>query len=397
MKTLAPRLTRLMLLGMGLVFALPAQAQNEAVLQQLGQLYERLAKPGVVPAPDAVQKADSQLGGWALDPAKLSGEHRARLLTLQALVALGHGDAATAHSSAGPILESSKDVAAIEVAYYAACAAGDAALGEQALAALAATTDENAKSSVPTRRRCNQLSGGAAPDVLIRLDDVSEISPRKRGSKALLIDFWSMLPAPADDQVAALRRLYAEMRAAGGMEFIGVNADSESRTEKARAFAKSGGYEWKQRYETVSGKAPITHGAFKCGTPPWTVVIDHYGYIRATGAAGDPGVIYAARAAAAEARGDFERVRTRTRDGKQPEEPREPVATVTDKPKPTVGAGSGEAKSSPEAASKLRQAIVFRKTGKYKDARRLLQEIIRDYPGTHEASDAEAELTNLPP
>lgn len=376
-----------------LLLSVSARGQSDA---DIAKLYDQLVKPRTVPAQSDVRAAEEMLRG--VDAAKLSGQAKSQALSLQTLIALSHGDAATALTNAGMLSAVAKDGAAIELVYCAACAGGDAQFMEKSLTALAGTTDENLKNGAAARRRANQLSGGAAPEVAITPDGGSELSPRKRGSKALVIDFWNMLPAPSEAQVAALKKLYGEAKLAGNVDFIGVNADSEARTAKAREFAKSSGWEWPQKYEGVSSKAPITQEAFKCGAPPWTTVIDNYGYIRATGAANDSGVIYAMRAAAAEARGDFERVRTRTRDGKQPEEAKEPEIVVNSNSKAGKAAGdNGELKNSPEAASKMRQVALYRKTGKFKDARKLLQEIIRDYPGTREAQDAEAELANLPP
>lgn len=376
-----------------LAATVPALGQSDA---DLAKLYDQLVKPGVFPPAGDVKAAEEKVR--AIDASKLSGDAKGHALALQTLVALSHGDAATALGAAMPLLGATKDGAAVELVYCAACAAGDAQLMDKALAAISSSNDEKHKGMVSARKRANQMSGEVAPDVAINLDGGGELSPRKRGSKALVIDFWSMLPAPSEAQVAALKKRYTEAKGFGSVEFIGVNADSETRTAKAREFVKTQGLEWPQKFEGTATKAPITHEAFKCGAPPWTMVIDQYGFIRATGAAGDPGVIYALKAVGAEARGDFERVRPRTHDGKQPEEPKEPEVSVTKSNAAKSGGGdNGLLKSNPDAASKMRQVALYRKTGKNKDARKLLEEVIRDYPGTREAQDAEAELANMPP
>jgi hypothetical protein len=235
--------------------------------------------------------------------------------------------------------------------------------------------------------------GEKAPDVLIRTEDMTEFSTRRRGNRVLLIDFWNVLLPPDEKEIKALRDLYKEYQYSLHVDFVGVNADPEARIDEARKFARENGYVWKQRYEYQGREAPITHQAFHAGNPPWQVLIDTFGYIRAVGTASEPGFQYALRAATAEARGDQEVVMPRTRAGAQAERPGAEIKVEAKKsPKP-----AGELPSSPEAQAKLTLARTYMKTGKRTDAKRLFEEIVRDYPGTREAQEAQEYLDSINP
>jgi tetratricopeptide (TPR) repeat protein len=243
------------------------------------------------------------------------------------------------------------------------------------------------------RRRWIRGVGKKAPDVLIRTEDLTEFSTTGRGNKVLLIDFWNVLLPPDEQQVKALRDLYEEYRYSVHVEFVGVNADAEARVDEAKQFAQNNGYVWKQRYECQAREAPITHQAFHAGNPPWQVLVDTFGYVRAIGVASEPGFQYALRAATAEAHGDYEMVMPRDRDGTQPTPP-----SVTVEPKAKkFSRRQGELPSNPEARSKLNLARIYLKTGKRTDAKRLFEEIVRDYPGTQEAKEAQEYLDVINP
>ena len=378
-------LTILIGLGSGLAFG-----QSAATLSELQKLHGALTKPGTVISRDQAKQAEGRLLEWGLTADTMSGEAKRRLLAVEALAAAGLGDAAKAGQKAVALLpEAGDDIAALEAAYAAACAAGDAQTAEGALKKLGEKSQGDAKKAVGRRRLWIAQVGREAPDISITTDDVKDINPRKRGDKVLIIDFWNMLSEPSKDYLERIAKLHAEVKDDANAEFLGVNADAESRVEKAKAFAKQSGMNWPQRYEGVALKAPVTHEAFKAGQPPWVALIDSYGYIRAVGAPGEAGFEYAVRAALAEARGDFPPANPRSRDGKQAKRESQTISGGAGN-KPAAGAApAGELPSNPEARKLLIEAHAMRRTGMKTKAKELYERIIGEFPGTKEAKEAQ--------
>ena len=378
-------LPTLVALGSGLAFGQPA-----ATLSELQKLHATLTKPGTVLSRDQAKQAEGRLLEWGLTADAMSGESKRRLLAVETLIAAGMGDAAKAGPKAAALLaEAGDEIGALEAAYAGACAASDAQTAEAALKKLAEKTEGEAKKSVGRRRLWIGHVGREAPDMAITTDDVKDINPRKRGDKILIIDFWNTLSEPGKDQLERMKKLHEEFQSDANVEFLGVNAEAESRVDKAKDFAKRSGMSWPQRYEGVGIKAPITHEAFKAGQPPWVVLIDSYGYIRAIGVPGEPGFEYAFRAALAEARGDYPPVMPRTRDGKQAKRESQTVSGG-EANKPTAGAApAGELPSNPEARKLLTEAHAMRRTGIKTKAQEIYKRIIQEFPNTKEAKEAQ--------
>ena len=377
------------------ISASTASGQSPATLRGLENLHARLADPHRVLTAEDARPAADRLAEWRLNPEKLAPENRARLWRIQALVALAQGDAHSALEHTQALLDEFPDQPeTLETLYLAACAAGDAKLGSEALKKLSKPAKGDRRRLISRRRRWIRGVGRKAPDVVIRSDDMTEFATTRRGERVLLIDFWNTLVRPEERASKALCDLYQEYRHNRYVAFVGVNADGETRVEQAKKFADESGYVWKQRYEYTATQAPITHEAFHAGKPPWVVLIDTFGYIRAIGAASEPGFQYALRAAVAEARGDHEPVMPRTHDGEQPTRPSASFERETGEAKASE-TRSGEPPSSSEAAAKLRLARTYLKTGKRTDAKRLFEEIVREYPGTREAEDAQEYLDSI--
>jgi tetratricopeptide (TPR) repeat protein len=378
-----------------LLGASTARGQSPATLRELQKLHDRMADPTQVLSAKDAKSATDRLTEWKLTPEKLSPEDRGRLWRIEVYVALAEGDAAGALEHAQALLaEFPDDSDSLQAAYLAACAAGDAKLGGDVLKKLSKTAKGDERRLISRRRRWIRGVGEKAPEIEIRTEDMTGFWTTRRGERVLVIDFWNVLVPPDASVVKALRQLYEEYCHSRYVEFVGVNADSENRVEQAKEFAKENGYVWKQRYEYSATRAPITHEAFGAGTPPWVVAIDIFGYVRAIGAADEPGFQYALRAAVAEAAGDYEPVMPRDRHGKQPtrsSESAEAKAGESQKPKEKAG----ELPSNAEAAAKLRLARTYLKTGKRTDALKLFKEIVRDYPGTFEAREAQEYLDSL--
>ncbi len=367
-----------------------AAAAQTPALAELKTLHERLTSPkGLLTEADG-RLASDRLAEWKLDPTKLETADKLRLLTIETLAPLARGDAAKAGEKARELVEAAgTDAKSLDAAYLGAVAAGDAQTAELALRRRTDSADANLRKELSRKRQWTATVGRKAPEVEIRTEDGKEFIPTKRGDKVLIIDFWNSLSAPSAAQLTALQKLYEEVGSDQHVDFIGVNADSENRLDKAREFAAKNKMTWPQRYEAVAVKAPITHEAFKAGPPPWLVLVDSYGYIRAIGDAAEPAFQYALRAALAEARLEFEAVMPRTRDGKQATPPGSNAGAASGgKKEPERTPPKSDLPSNAEARSKLQQAHSMRRGGMKTKARQMYEEIVRDYPGTKEAEEA---------
>ena len=387
-------------LGLGLIccgwlLAAGAWGQSAAMLRELGKLHDRMTDPDKVLTARDAKQAKNRLAEWKLKPGKLTPEDRVRLGRIEVCIALADGDAKTALQRAQALLgEFPDDPGVCATAYLAACAAADAKLGSDTLKRLARGAKGDQRRHISQRRRWMRGVGKQAPEVEIRTEDMTGFRTTRRGERVLLIDFWNVLQTRESDTSEALRALQKEYQHSLHLEFVGVNADAEARVPEAKTFAEENGYVWEQRYEHADTDAPITHQAFHAGKPPWQVLIDTFGYVRAVGSVREPGFQYAVRAAVAEARGDYEIVLPRTRDGTQPQRA---SATIEPKPKQKMGSGDQELPSNLDARAKLTQARAFLKAKSRSRAIKLFEEIVRDYPGTKEAQEAQEYLDSLNP
>jgi thiol-disulfide isomerase/thioredoxin len=285
----------------------------------------------------------------------------------------------------------------LDAGYLVACASGDAQMGEQMVKQLRGLVSADERRLLAQRRRWLRGVGTAAPEITITTEEGTTVTPAERDGVVLIVDFWATRFPPSDDLLTAFRQIHEVYQKDRKVEFLGINTDSPARVEQAEDFAKSAGYVWSQHYERGAARDKSVRKAFGAGTPPWQVIVDQYGYIRAVGAADEPGFQYALRAAVAEAKRRYDPVLPRTRAGQQAA-PKEVAAQAArrqapDRKKP---AATGELPSNPEAARKLRLARTFLKTGRRTDAKRLFQEVVRDYPGTREAKLAQEYLDNWP-
>lgn len=378
----------------GLLLGLSSAAAQPADVQQtIREMYAQFTHAGAAPSAEEGKLAQTRIEALRVNRKSMDKALLAKLMGAEALWPLATGDAATAVKGYQAMHERLPERAeTYRVGYLVAAAAGDAQMAEQVLKDLSKLVDSSARREVSRMRRCMRHAGERAPQVEIRAGD-DEYETDDRGDRTLVIHFWNIDAATEHNKDAALETLAAWAKKDGSVDFVGVNADEESRYDEARKFAKEHGYDWPQRYEDKSYKAPITDEAFHVGSPPWLVVIDTYGYLRAAGDADDPAVYYAMRASAAEAAGDFARVLPTARDGTRPEQLSARMGGGGSKADSNE---TGQPKSNPQAADKLRQARLFLKTGMKTKAKALFQEIIRDYPGTEEARKAKEYLDSLP-
>lgn len=376
----------------GLASGAFAQASAQNSSQTLADLHARLSAENAVISVEEAMDCSERLKQLGLNAEELPPAERAVLGGVEVYIAAALGDAAAALTRARQLLQDfPEDGAARTAAYVAACAAGDAQLASELGTSLAQGAEGEQRRVWAARRRQMREIGKQAPECEIRAGDGSGFHTRRRSNRVLLLDFWTMLRKPDETTSQALRSIYKESRGSRYFEMVGVNADAESRVAEARAFAGQAGYEWPQVYELASTNAPLTHGAFRAGEPPWQVLIDAYGYVRAVGVATEPGFRYAVRAALAECEGRYAAVPPRTREGEQAQFQR-----IEIEPSPAKkDAGDQELPSNPEAASKLRQARTFLRTGLRTKARELFEEILRDYPESREARDAQEYLDSM--
>jgi len=373
-------------------------AQDAEAFQQLKRLHDEVAQPGKVLSVEEGRQALHRLHDLDLRADALEPEQRARMVRIKVYSALAVGDARLATGYLVELQEQSPDERkTLDAGYLAACASGDAQLGEQMLKQLRRLAGTDERRLLGQRRRWLRGVGTPAPEITITTEGGTAVTPAERDGVVLVIDFWTTRFPPSDELVTVFRQIHEAYQNDRKVEFLGVNTDSPARVEQAQAFAKSTGYVWSQHYERGTSRDKSVSRAFGAGTPPWQVVVDQYGYIRAVGAADEPGFQYALRAAVAEAKRRYDPVLARTRDGQQAT-PKEAVAEAArrqapDKKKP---AATGELPSNPEAARKLGLARTFLKTGRRTDAKRLFEEVVRDYPGTREAKLAQEYLDYWP-
>ncbi|MGE0480201.1 MAG: tetratricopeptide repeat protein [Phycisphaerae bacterium] len=375
-------------------FAAPARADSK----ELRALRDLATRQGARLSADDLRKLLADIERLRAAPQNAAPEERAIGLQAETRAAAANGDAQRALNCASELLSDPQPTReSLEAAYVGAAAAGDAKTADEVLRKLADVLPAAERRTNTNRRRWLKQVGGLAPSEFISTGAAAGISPANRDGKVLLIDFWNVQSAPADEDVRALKDLVAWFGDGAKLEVVGVNADSAARVERAREFVEKAGYAWPQCYEEQMTNAPITHRAFNAGNPPWQVVIDRDGRIRAVGSARDAAFVFALRAAVSEAAGERAIVVPRTIEGERATGP----AAVSGAGGPGSAAGGGAnaagapKPSDPEAASMLRQARAWIKTGRRTDAKRILQEIIAKYPNTREAEDAQYMLSGL--
>lgn len=360
------------------VVAVAGRAAAQEVSRELAALHARLVRPAELIAEPDGAAALERLEELVPDSGKLRPSDRIRALEVEICAALATGNAGRALERYEELRALAPQAAGTRSAGYVAGLAG----GRASLVAEAAESDPARASGL---RAAAERIGLVAPEVAIRTDDGGTVSTRRRENAVLLLDFWSTRQPPDRKRIEALVALHRAYEKEPFFELVGVSSDARSDLEKARRFARDSGCVWKQCFEQTSEKAPVTHGAFRIEAGgPASVLIDSRGRVRAAGEITDPALIYAVRAAVAEARGDYPYLPPRSLEAEAAAEAQ--ASGRKDKSEPQA---TGDLPSNPDAAAKLRQAHAFRRTGRKTDARRLYEEIVRDYPGTREAAEAQ--------
>ncbi len=388
--------------GLALAFALSMAANfcraEDKLPADIEELHKQIAAAKGPLAAQAAREALAKFEAARLDLSTLSGVDRVKALQVEVTVRLATGDARSALARAAELLnEAGADADALRTVWQAAAAGGDAKLGDDVAKRLGAA-DPKAKKWVQRARRQLKAVGREAPAQTIQPTEGDPLDLRDRRGRALLIYFWSLRAAPSAETLSAWNETTALLLDLGSGEFLIVNVDKPARHEAAKALLAEHSAAKKSAYPDDATVEKLIDG-FDAGVPPFGVVIDALGFVRTIADADSAELAYAARCAALESSGEIEPVLTRRVDGKQAKPP-DSEPQVSDAPapgsNPRVSQTPTEKPSNPEAAELLKQARLYRKTGKLSEAKRICQEIIEKYPGTKEAEEAEYMLPTLP-
>lgn len=382
----------------GAAVAAPPTAEQ---LEEVAKLHERIGTGRGTIAIEEGRAALEQVKRLDVALDELTPADRAKVLQVQVYASLAIGDVRGAQAALAQLEKDGADSPdTLRARWSVAAVAGDAEKALRTLETLHVKGIAPGRSVGPRMRQLD-LIGEAASDQIVRAEGGQSVALRERKGRVLVIDFWSVAQKPEEAEVEALRRLYEVYGKREVVDFLGINADAPERVEAAQAFAKDNGYTWAQHYERSTGDAPLTVRLFKVAEPPWVVLVDGFGNIRTVRAARDPVFEYAVRAAVAEAKGEYAAVMPVTREGRAARAPDVEAAqpAVRSDPRPTAEPAPelppSELPSSPEAKKMLDEARLFAKTGKKTDARRILRELIEQYPGTQEAEHAKTMLEYL--
>lgn len=342
--------------------------------------HDRTVHPHTAVTPEEARAARAKLTEWALNLADLSPTERRDALELEIYTSLGEGNvlraqdqyAALAHEFPG-----AKET--LRAAWDVATAAGDAQLAAQTLDKLAASQVAPEAAIAARRARLANIAA-PAPDETVTAGDQS-YALRSRDGRPLLLEFWSAAKPPTKAQGAALR-LIADA-AGADLDLCDVALDADGKDVAAL----------RQAAEYTCPGTTATRAAdwvrfFVGADNTWAVVVDGFGYVRAVGSVREPGFQYAARAAAVESTHRLPAVLPRSVAGVQAERPAPPKPTEDAAEAQPAQRPPSELPSNAEAASMMRQARAYAKTGRKNDARKLLREIVEKYPGTREAAEA---------
>lgn len=388
--------------------AAPAMAQKSdpSRLAELAALDARLASSTAAIAAGDAQAVLEKLDGWRFDPASLTAAQRAQLLRCFTLATLATGDAFSSRAYFNDLLaQQPDDPVTHAIGRLVALAAADGKLATSMLSRQKTVADAERKEAIGEQLRRARHIGRRCPDVRLDLSPSELVElPGKPG--VIVLELWNPRKKPDDPQLAAMRARFAEYQPRS-VRFYGVVA-AGPQADEARALARSANLNWPHVFEAKATGAPLTHKTFQATAAPMTIIVDADGIIRAVAQPDDPALDYALRAVVAEADGTFRAPDPRPAEGKPPlrGELRPERSAAGAVPK-SPGAGTGERKAEPgkppaelrhddQADSKLREGRLALKTGQRRRAKEIFQAIVRDYPGTTAASQAEEYLSSLP-
>jgi hypothetical protein len=378
------------------LFAMTTIKAQELTGDQLAEL-RVLAGGGMGRALTAEEGADmlDRLDSWNFERADLQPGDRLNALLCLAYGSMAVGNARTALDYGGELTTEFKNNAdAMTAALRAANCGGDARLAYTANQQLARLAKGDAREAARDQSRWLKLIGQRPPNTAIEVGDKS-VELRRREGVGLVLYLWNLRHPPDDEQVRVMKAQPDAYRTAEALQFVGLCAAGRNGEEKAREYLSHHGITIAHHFENKAAGAPITHRIFKAGASPCQIVIDGDGVIRGFADIGEPSLVYAMRAVVAEAAGKYEPPDSRSIDGKTSLRTHSQAEFDTPPP-PEPRTPKSQLPSNQEAEAKLRQARTLLRTGFRTKAKQLLQEIMRDYPGTRQARDAEERLEYLP-
>ena len=373
-----------------------AWGQEADQFDELKALYHQLVdRPQAIVTAEAGRDALFKLDELVLDETALEAEQLAQLLLCRIYALLAIGDAASLTPYMSELRSVQPDAAATHrAAHLVAAATGDGKLGVAALSAQARALDATAQRKMAASARRFKIVGSPAPSLTVKADNGADIEFGNRGGRAMILFLWNFRRAPSPEQIAAMRRIYAEHGSNGDVDIFGISANTLTLNGKAHGFARSKGLSWPHHFEQRGMGAPITHKAFKAGSTPAQIVIDMDGVVRAIGEMGAPAMEYATRAAVAEAGGAYPLPESRAANGKITQRGVDRTASASSRK--TTRKKAAPLEDNRAAENLMQQARLMIRIRNRQNAKKLLQRIVREYPNTKQAKQALSMLDGMP-
>lgn len=381
-------------------------AAAQDVPEAIQKLFEKTVRFDRALTWDEAHTALGEIESLTPDGKRLSPAAGRMALLIETHAALGVGNVDRAQKAIAKLRgEAAAAPEALRTSALVALAVGSAPIAAEAIEK-AARVDETASGRVDRDKRALAAVGRSAPAATLALEGSGSVQLTPRRGAALLLEFWSVKdsagasaggkPEPGGAMMRedeAFAALVAEYETEPAVDVLGVNSDPRGDLASARRAAEARKLANRQHYEQAQGK-PALREALGIGPGRSVVVIDSRGFVRAAGSAEQVGLQYALRAAVAEARGEFAWIAPVDLAGKAAVI----EGAVADRaPAAKKPPAAGEKPSNSDAEAKLRQAHALRRTGHKTRAREMYQEIIRDYPGTVQAEEAERFLEDIGP
>lgn len=361
---------------------------------EISVAFQQLIKSGGRLTAAEGQELQAKLQSWQDAGVDLSdAERKTQWTVLQGVAALAQGNAQLAQAWYEQLAADAPEKRwTLWLAWLVAGAAGDAELAEATLRTLQAQKMVGEKAIRVRRSRIARV-GQPVPNLTIQPDNGAAIALHDRDGVALVLHFWQLPErAKQSDVAATVRSLHAEHADSPHMMWLGVNGDPMNELTAAKKYVVDHQLAWPQHYEKRATLRPLTDKTFALVEPDTIILIGPYGNIRWIGPASAPATRYALRATAAQLAGDALPILPRTRDGRTA---RGAPERVTRRDGEVKRKSPSDLPSDPEARKMLDQARVYLKTGRKRDAKKLLEEIVEKYPGTREAKEAKLRLEYL--
>ena len=398
---MAASMVRLALAAIVSASAAAALAQESEQLEDLQRLYKQLTEDtDHIVSVDQGRDALATLDDLVLDESSLEPNQLGQMLLCRIYGLLAIGDAASLEAYMAELQSVQPDAPTTHrAAHLVAAAMGDGKMGAAALNAMAKSLDATVKRKMASKARRFRIVGSPAPALAVNASDGTSIDFADRAGKALILFLWNARRPPSPNEIAAMKRIHAELRSNANVEIFGISANPSTLDGKARGFARSNGLRWPHHYEQRGTGAPVTHKAFKAGSSPAQIVIDIDGVIRAIGVIGGSAMEYATRAAVAEADGRYPLPQSRAANGKLTLRGAERVAAGQQPgrgSRKTAKKTAEPLEDNPDAENLMSQARLMIRLRNRQNAKMILQRIVREYPNTKQAKRALEMLTDLP-